>query len=64
MVRISLGIYNTPDDIDALVEMLQRIARNDYKGTYSHVPPNGDCTPVGYEEVLPTRFSGQTVSVA
>ena len=56
MVRISLGIYNTPDDIDALVEMLHRIARNDYKGTYNHVPPNGDCTPVGYEEVLPTPF--------
>ena len=49
--------YNTPDDIDALVEMLHRIARNDYKGTYNHVAPNGDCTPVGYEEVLPTRFS-------
>jgi len=57
MVRISLGIYNTPDDIDALVEMLQRIARNDYKGTYGHAPPSGDCTPVGYEEVLPTPFS-------
>ena len=55
MVRISLGIYNTPEDIDALVEMLQRIARNDYKGTYGHVPQSGDCTPVGYEEVLPTR---------
>ena len=33
--------------------MLQRIARNDYKGTYGHVPQSGDWTPVGYEEVLP-----------
>ena len=57
MVRISLGIYNTPEDIDALVEMLQRIARNDYQGTYGHVPQSGDCTPVGYEEVRPTCFS-------
>ena len=40
-----------------LVEMLQRIARNDYKGTYHHLPQRGDCTPVGYDEVLPTPFS-------
>jgi selenocysteine lyase/cysteine desulfurase len=56
MVRISLGIYNTTDDIDALLEMLQRIARHDYQGNYSHVPESGDCTPVGYEELFPTHF--------
>jgi hypothetical protein len=57
MVRISLGIYNTPEDIDALVEMLQQISRNDYTGTYGQGPQGGDCIPVDYEEVLPTRFS-------
>ena len=56
MVRISLGIYNTTGDIDALVAMLQRVARHEYHGTYSYVPPSGDCTPVGYEELFPTRF--------
>ena len=31
MVRISLGAYNTSEDVDVLVEMLERIMRNDYR---------------------------------
>ena len=31
MVRISLGAYNTSEDVDVLVEMLGRIMRNDYR---------------------------------
>ncbi len=53
MVRISLGAYNTSEDIDALVEMLQRITRNDYQGHYYQVPESGDYRPAGYEEVVP-----------
>jgi cysteine desulfurase/selenocysteine lyase len=34
MVRISLGAYNTTDDIDAVVEMLGRIVQGDYRGQY------------------------------
>ena len=34
MVRASLGCYNSEDDIDALVEMLGRIVRKEYKGKY------------------------------
>ncbi len=39
MVRISLGAYNSSDDVDVLVEMLERIVRNDYQGQYR--PPAG-----------------------
>ena len=57
MVRISLGIYNTSEDIDALVEMLRRIARNDYAGAYEQVPESGDYRPVGHEDAVPASFA-------
>ena len=56
MVRISLGAYNTSDDVDALVDMLERIVRNDYQGVYYQVPESGDYRPVGYEEMLSGDF--------
>lgn len=34
MVRASMGCYNNEEDIDRLVEMLQRIVRKEYRGTY------------------------------
>ena len=57
MVRISLGAYNTSEEIDALVEMLWTIVRNDYRGQYYQVPENGDYFPGGYEDVMPGHFS-------
>ena len=57
MVRISLGAYNTSEEIDALVEMLWRIAGNDYQGQYCQAPESGDYRPAGYEEEVPSHFS-------
>jgi cysteine desulfurase/selenocysteine lyase len=34
MVRASFGLYNTFEEVDILVDMLHRIARGDYRGTY------------------------------
>jgi selenocysteine lyase/cysteine desulfurase len=34
MVRASMGCYNNEEDIDRLVEMLERIVRKEYRGTY------------------------------
>ncbi len=34
MVRASLGCYNNEEDIDRLVEMLQRVVRKEYRGAY------------------------------
>jgi hypothetical protein len=50
MVRMSLGAYNTVDDIDALVAMLQRITQRDYRGHYRRVPESGDFRPVGHDD--------------
>ena len=57
MVRLSLGVYNTRDDIDALVEMLERIARLDFRGHYCRAADSGDYTPDGYEEAMSGHFS-------
>ena len=57
MVRMSLGVYNTFDDVDALVAMLQRIARNDYHGQYEQVPESGDYMPAGYEDTISSHLS-------
>lgn len=57
MVRLSLGVYNTRDDIDALVDMLERITRHDYRGDYRRPADSGDYLPAGYEDAILSRFS-------
>jgi selenocysteine lyase/cysteine desulfurase len=52
MVRVSLGAYNTSEDVDVLVEMLGRIMRNDYRGQYYCVPEGSDYRPVGYQDLV------------
>jgi len=34
MVRASLGCYNNEEDVDSFLEMVERIARKDFRGTY------------------------------
>ena len=57
MVRVSLGLYNTREDVDVLVTMLKQIAAGDYRGRYEPVPETGEYRPVGYEDPLPGYFS-------
>jgi selenocysteine lyase/cysteine desulfurase len=47
MVRVSFGIYNTEEDVDALVEMLVRTTKGDYRGNYRPLPETGDWVPTG-----------------
>ncbi|MEJ2750761.1 MAG: aminotransferase class V-fold PLP-dependent enzyme, partial [Anaerolineae bacterium] len=56
MVRASFGCYNNTDDIDRLVEMVERIARGEYEGQYRLIPSSGEYVPVGYEEPLADYF--------
>ncbi|HTS00648.1 MAG TPA: hypothetical protein VML00_12890, partial [Bacteroidota bacterium] len=44
-----LGCYNTTADIDALAEMLERVARGEYRGTYVQNPASGAFHAKGYE---------------
>lgn len=50
MVRISLGAYNTMEEIDTLVDMLWRITQNDYHGQYDEVPEYGEYKPADYQD--------------
>jgi selenocysteine lyase/cysteine desulfurase len=50
MVRASFGCYNSLEDVDRLVDMLQRIARRDYHGQYEIIRGSGEYVPIRYEE--------------
>lgn len=63
MVRASLGCYNNEDDIDALVEMVGRVARREYKGTYVQDRASGAFHARGYSPdfSLYFRYAGSMV---
>ena len=44
-VRISFGFYNTPEDVDRLVEALEKISKKEYKGSYKLDPRLGEYIP-------------------
>jgi cysteine desulfurase/selenocysteine lyase len=56
LIRASLGCYNNSDDIDRLVEMLERINGGDYQGEYRQIRSTGEFVPVDYEEPLSEHF--------
>ncbi len=47
LVRASFGCYNTREDVDALVEHLNRIARGEYRGRYGVDRAHGSYEPEG-----------------
>jgi len=57
MVRASFGCYNTKEDIDRLVAMLQRITLGDYQGDYQLITSTGEYKPKGYEEPVSEYFN-------
>ena len=48
LVRISFGLYNETDEIDALLEALQKIARGEFKGEYTQHKASGEYRPKGW----------------
>jgi selenocysteine lyase/cysteine desulfurase len=57
MVRVSFGCYNNTDDVDRLIEMLQRVARGDYYGDYVLDRATGEYRPRDFREPLEAYFS-------
>jgi len=49
LVRASLGLYNTPADVDALVEALMCIVNKQYQGKYTQNLATGDFVPEGWQ---------------
>ncbi len=56
MVRASFGCYNNIEDVERLVEMLERISRGDYRGKYQLIKSTGEYIPAGYEDLLEEYF--------
>ena len=56
MVRASFGCYNTSEDVDRLVSMLERISRGEYQGDYELIPSTGEHIPRGFKEPLADYF--------
>jgi selenocysteine lyase/cysteine desulfurase len=56
MVRASFGCYNDTDDVDRLLEMVERVARGDYRGDYRLIRSTGEYVPAGYEDPLNEHF--------
>ncbi|MEO0165076.1 MAG: aminotransferase class V-fold PLP-dependent enzyme [candidate division WOR-3 bacterium] len=48
-VRISFGIYNTKEEIDYLIEMLQKIIKKEYRGNYILNKERGEYHPENFE---------------
>jgi selenocysteine lyase/cysteine desulfurase len=57
MVRASLGLYNTHEDVDYFMDALTCIARREYRGIYSQHPESGDFLPAGWSVDFETYFS-------
>lgn len=45
LVRASFGLYNTMEEIDILVDAVERIARNNYSGSYQQDTATGEYKP-------------------
>jgi len=56
MVRMSFGCYNNTDDVDRLVETLERIVQGDYQGDYRLERGSGEYIPANYQEPLADYF--------
>jgi len=56
MVRASFGCYNTTEDVDRLVAMLERISTGEYHGDYELNRSTGEFIPRGFDEPLADYF--------
>jgi selenocysteine lyase/cysteine desulfurase len=57
MIRASFGLYNRIEDIDALVEALERIGRGEYHGKYIQERASGEYRPAGWSPDFEQYFT-------
>ena len=56
-VRVSFGFYNVEEEVDRLVEALERIARGEYKDCYTVDCKSGEYAPRGREDDFAGSFT-------
>ncbi|NJD59962.1 MAG: aminotransferase [Anaerolineales bacterium] len=49
LIRASFGLYNTLEEVDILIDALERISRGDYKGKYTQDKSTGEYSPVDWK---------------
>lgn len=57
LIRASFGCYNTQDEVDWFVEMLERVVRGDYQGHYVQDTASGAFWPQGYAPDIASYFT-------
>jgi selenocysteine lyase/cysteine desulfurase len=57
LIRASFGLYNTSEDVDALVDALNAIQRGAYQGDYVQDPASGEYHPTGWNPDFTPYFS-------
>jgi cysteine desulfurase/selenocysteine lyase len=57
LIRVSFGLYNTLDEVEILVEALNKIARGEYQGEYAQHKQTGEFTPHGWTPEFENYFS-------
>jgi len=57
LVRASFGLYNTVEEVEALAQALEKIARGEYLGRYHQVKASGDYVPEGWDPQFETYFA-------
>ena len=56
MVRVSFGLYNTAEEVDVLIDAVQRIARGKYYGRYGQDTASGEYRAVDWNPDLSHYF--------
>lgn len=49
LIRASFGLYNTRQEVDNLIDALQRISAGEYKGNYTQDKASGEYSPVDWQ---------------
>lgn len=57
LVRVSFGLYNTTEEVDALADALDQIARGKFYGDYRQDIASGEFHPVGWKPNFKEYFS-------
>jgi len=57
LLRLSFGLYNTKDEVDAFVEALRLITADRYRGQYVQNVASGEFTPQGWQPQFEKYFS-------
>ena len=56
LVRVSFGCYSNEDDVDWFVEMLEKVIRGEYNGTYEQDPSSGEYTEKSFKPDFASYF--------